>query len=107
MEEMEMILFELISTVGTAKSCFMEALSEAKEGNFEKAKELIKDGDKVFVEGHHKHLSLIQQEASGKGVTFSLLLLHAEDQLMSAENVKILCEEVIELYRKIDGKVGI
>lgn len=56
------------------------------------------DGVKVFVEAHHAHASLIQKEAAGEKSEFSLLLMHAEDQLMTTETLKIVAEEFIELY---------
>ena len=52
----------------------------------------------MFVEGHHAHASLIQQEAAGEKSEFSLLLMHAEDQLMTTETLKIVAEEFIEIY---------
>jgi PTS system cellobiose-specific IIA component len=45
-------------------------------------------------------MKLIQNEASGKKNEMSLLLVHAEDQLMSAEGFKILALEFIEIYKK-------
>jgi len=99
MENMELISFQIISTVGTAKSMYVEAIQAAKKGNFEEADRLIEEGAKIFVEGHHAHGSLIQQEASGEKVEFSLLFMHAEDQLMTTETFKIVAEELIELYR--------
>ena len=36
MEGLELIAFEIISSVGTARSCYIEAISEAKKGNYEK-----------------------------------------------------------------------
>ena len=33
-----------------------------------------------------------------------MLLMHAEDQLMSAESFRILAEEFIELYKRMDEK---
>ncbi|MCI5774827.1 MAG: PTS lactose/cellobiose transporter subunit IIA, partial [Erysipelotrichaceae bacterium] len=59
------------------------------------------EGEKVFVEGHHAHAQLIQQEAAGDHVNFHLLLMHAEDQLMSAEGFKTVAVEFIDLYEKI------
>ena len=35
MEGLELIAFEIISSVGTARSCYIEAISEAKKGNYE------------------------------------------------------------------------
>jgi PTS system cellobiose-specific IIA component len=99
MESMELISFQIISAVGTAKSMYIEAIREAKNGNFDQADQLIKEGAKTFLEGHKAHASLIQKEASGEKVEFSLLLMHAEDQLMNAETTKLMAEEIIELYR--------
>ena len=101
MESMELISFQIISAVGTARSMYIEAIQEAKKGNFDEAEKLIEDGAKTFLGGHKAHASLIQKEASGENVEFSLLLMHAEDQLMSAETMKIIAQEIIELYRKL------
>ena len=40
-------------------------------------------------------------ETNGKGVTPNLILLHAEDQMMSAETCTILAEELIVSYERI------
>ena len=103
MEGLELTCFQIISTVGTARSMYIEAIQEAKAGNIEKARELVEEGEKVFVEGHKAHAGLIQQEASGEKVDVQLLLLHAEDQLMSAEAFKIIANEFIDLYEKINS----
>lgn len=102
MEGLELIAFEIISSVGTARSCYIEAISEAKKGNYEKA--VIAEGEKVFIEGHDKHNELLQKEASGEGNVVNLLILHAEDQLMSAEGFKIIAQEFIDVYRRINVK---
>lgn len=101
MEGLELISFQIISAVGTARSMYVEAIGLAKEGKFEEARQMIDEGEKVFVEGHHAHAQLIQQEAAGDHVNFHLLLMHAEDQLMSAEAFKTIASEFVDLYEKI------
>lgn len=98
---MELVCFEIITAVGNARSLYIEAIQEAKNGNFEKAAELIKEGEASFNQGHHAHAGLIQKEASEEAVPFSLLLMHAEDQLMSAEGFRILAEEFIDVYKNM------
>ena len=39
----------------------------------------------------------------GKSTTTSLLVLHAEDQLMSAEGFKLIALEFIDVYHRIDA----
>ena len=98
MEGMELIAFEIISNVGTAKSLVVEALRDARQGKFDEAEEKLEEASKYFVNGHHAHASLIQKEAAGDKVDFSLIIMHAEDQMMSAETIKLLVEEMIEMY---------
>jgi cellobiose PTS system EIIA component len=101
MENIELVCFQIISAVGSAKSMYIEAVREAKKGDFEKAVSLIDEGQKVYKEGHHFHAKLIQQEASGEKTDINLLLVHAEDQMMSAETIKIMAEEFIEVHKKL------
>lgn len=101
MEGLELISFEIISAVGTARSLYIEAIQAAKKGDFTKADELINEGNEAFTQGHHAHAKLIQEEAGGTPTTMTLLLTHAEDQLMSAEAFKILCSEFIDIYKAI------
>jgi PTS system cellobiose-specific IIA component len=96
----ELIAFQIISNVGMAKSKFIEALEYAKKSNYEAANECIKEGNTFLVEGHNVHRELIQKEASGEKTEFSILLMHAEDQFMSTETIKLLVGEMIEMRRE-------
>ena len=104
MEGLELTAFQIISAVGTARSSYIEAISEAKEGHYEQAEKLIEEGDKDFVEGHDAHAKLLEREANGETNIVSLLILHAEDQLMSAEAFKTIALEFIDVYKRLDGK---
>ena len=100
MENLEMISFQIISCVGTAKSSYIEAARKAQEYEFDKAEELIKEGDAIYIKGHEAHASLIQQEARGESVAVNMLLMHAGDQLMAAENFKAFAQQQIVIFKK-------
>ena len=104
MEGIELISFQIISAVGSARSNYIEAISEARNGNYDRAEELIKEGEELFVQGHTAHAQLITEEANGNKTEVQLLLVHAEDQLMSAEAFGILAKEFVELYKKVNSK---
>lgn len=99
MKGLELECFQIISAVGTARSFYIEAIQEAKKRNFKKAEKCIKDGEKSFTQGHLSHAKLIQQEASDTPIEINLLLVHAEDQLMSAEAFHIIANEFIDTYK--------
>lgn len=100
MEGLELICFQIISSVGMARGSYIEAIDLAQENAFDKAIAKIEEGDMYFREGHAAHAQLIQKEASGEKVDVNLLLVHAQDQLMSAETCKIIAEKFIALNKK-------
>ena len=44
MEGLELTAFQIIAAVGTARSSYIEAIQKAKEGDFEEAERLVKEG---------------------------------------------------------------
>ena len=64
--------------------------------------ELMRAGDESFLGGHDAHTSLIQREAAGDPVNMTLMITHAEDQLMAAESFKIVAAELIDVYRRME-----
>ena len=71
--------------------------------DFEKAKELIIKADEELGYAHSSQTSLIQGEAANDKIEFSLLLVHAQDHLMTTMTFKDLAVELIEVYEKIDS----
>jgi PTS system cellobiose-specific IIA component len=104
MDGMELIAFNIISNVGMAKSLAVEALRAAREGKYDEADEKIAEASEYLVNGHHAHTSLIQKEAAGEKIEFSLIIMHAEDQMMAAETTKLLIEEMIGMFKQLKDK---
>ena len=102
MEGTELVAFNIIASVGTARSCYIGAIDAAAEGNYEEAEKMIAEGKEAFNGGHDAHAQLLTAMANGETVEMTLLLTHAEDQLMSAESFGILAEKFLALYKKLD-----
>ncbi len=101
--DMEEVCFQIIANVGMAKSMYIDAIAKAKEGEIDAAREMVKQGSDAYVEGHNVHLQLLANDAGGKSVPFSMLLMHAEDQLLAAESFRIIAEDFIDVYEKLKG----
>ena len=99
MEGMELLCFQMITFVGSARSNFIEAIEFARQLAFEEANKRIDEGKAAFIEGHKIHGKILAECASNTDSSIPLLLVHAEDQLMSAETFQILASEFIDLYR--------
>ena len=101
-EEYETNCCTIISTAGIARSLYIESIDEAKKNNVIKARELIEKGDEKYNLSHECHFKIIQSESKGELDRIGLLLIHAEDILMSAEELKIMSNEFLELYCKLN-----
>ncbi len=79
----------LIIHGGNAKSNAMEAIQEAKNGDFTLADEKIKLAEESLVEAHHSQTGLLTKEAQGEHISLNLLTVHSQDHLMSPSPLPI------------------
>ena len=100
---MEEVILNIIMHSGEARSNSMEAISLAKIGDFDKAKELLIKADEELGYAQSSQTTLIQGEAVNEKIEFSLILLHAEDHLMTTMTFKDLAVEIIEIHEKINS----
>lgn len=98
---MEEIIMGLIVCSGEARSYAMEAMQLAKEGNFDEAKDLLTKSAEALGSAHGVQTQLIQNEAAGNKAEVSLLLVHAQDHLMTSMVVKDLAAEIVYLNEKL------
>ena len=98
---MEEIIMNLIVHSGEVRSYSMEAIQCAKNGNVTKAKELIQIAEKELSQAHNVQTSLIQNEANGEKTEISLLMVHAQDHLMTSMTLKSLAVELIDIHQEL------
>lgn len=105
-EEIQMLSFNIILHAGNARSDAMEAIGLAKEYKFAEAREKIVEADKEFTQAHHGQTKLLQDEANGKKSEITIILIHAQDHLMTAMTVKELANEMIDMYERMEKLEG-
>lgn len=107
--EFENEIFELISHTGEARANIFNSLEEAKNKDNNKSNELMKLADEQMVIAHNMQTKLIQKDISNGGIQVSLLMVHAQDQLMTAMSEQYLVKKMIEMYEvinELEGKIN-
>ena len=94
----EQVSFQLILHSGNARSKLLEALKQYREGLEEQAFGLMEED---LRHAHDIHFQLVQKEAGGETTSFSLLLMHAEDHLMSTITIKELVGELLPIFQSL------
>ena len=100
-EKVQEMAFEIIMNSGEARSLAMEAISEAKAGNFEAAHNMVNSAREEIGKAHKFQTTLIQAEASGEESPIGVLLIHSQDHLMTAMTVIDMAAEFVDLYETI------
>ena len=67
-----------------------------------KAEKLVEAANACIVEAHHAQTSLLQKEAAGEDLAFSVTLMHGQDHLMTTLLLKDMMSHMIELYKRGD-----
>ena len=98
--EMEQIIMELVVNGGMARSLVIEAIRNARQGNFEEADKLMKESAETLSKAHEVQTELITKEAGGEHMEVQLLMVHAQDHVMNAMTVYDLAVEIIELLKE-------
>lgn len=100
----ELEIFEIISHGGDARGYAYEALKLARENKITKAEELLAKAQEELDLAHNTQTKLIQAELNGENLKMSLLMVHAQDQLMTAISEKNLIEQMVEMLKIIHSK---
>ena len=61
----------------------------------------MEESKQASLKAHHIQTDLICQEADGNKVEIGLLMVHAQDHLMTSILARELITEIISLYEKI------
>lgn len=99
-EEMTLLGFEIVAFAGEARSKLLEALKAAQTGEFDRATKLVLEAESSIAEAHKAQTSLLQKEATGADLAFSVTMMHGQDHLMTTLLLKDLMQHFIELYKK-------
>ncbi|WP_462413377.1 PTS lactose/cellobiose transporter subunit IIA [Neobacillus sp. Marseille-QA0830] len=100
-EELYNLSFQLILHGGNARSLAMEAIFSAKEKDFTTAFEKLAEAETELGSAHRFQTQLIQAEASGDTLEIPIILVHAQDHLMTAMTLTDLAKELVELRQEL------
>ncbi|HCJ6374265.1 MULTISPECIES: PTS N,N'-diacetylchitobiose transporter subunit IIA [unclassified Citrobacter] len=100
-EELEEVVMGLIINSGQARSLAYGALKLAKQGDFESAKSMMEQSRMALNEAHLVQTKLIEGDQGEGKMKVSLVLVHAQDHLMTSMLARELVTELIELHEKL------
>lgn len=99
--DLEEVVMGLIINSGQARSLAYTALKQAKQGDFTAAKHAMEQSRIALSDAHRVQTQLIESDEGEGKMKVSLVLVHAQDHLMTSMLARELIAELIELHEKV------
>ena len=100
MFDLEETVMGIIINAGQSRSLCYEALRQAKQGQFAETDDLLRQATESANAAHAVQTRLIEADQGEGKIPVTLVLVHAQDHLMTSMLAKELVTELIELYRR-------
>ena len=101
MFDLEETVMGLIINAGMSRSLCFEALRQARAGQFAEADDLLRQAAEAANAAHAVQTRLIEADEGEGKIPVTLILVHAQDHLMTSMLARELVAELIELHEKI------
>ena len=88
--------FEMILHAGNSESASLLGMEAARQYDFEEAEKNCRTAKEELLAAHQIQTELIQAEAGGEKCEMGILMVHAQDHLMTAITTKELGMELIK-----------
>ena len=98
---------EIIMNSGDARNFAAQAFDKICEGDYEAAKALLKDAEKVQTAAHVVQTEMIQGDIRGgdEKMEYSVLFVHAQDTLMTIQVEINMTKNFLKYAQAIDAKL--
>lgn len=100
-ENIQVVSFDIILHSGSARSLVHEAFAAMREGNFEESSKKLEEANDELLLAHKSQTQLLQDYASGQKIEVEIILVHAQDHLMTTMTLREMAIEMENLYKKI------
>lgn len=104
-EKIQEIAFEIILLSGNARTFVHEAFQAMREKSFEEAETNLAKANTSVTEAHKVQTGLLIEYANGKKIDMEIIMVHAQDHLMTTMTLHEIALEMLAMYVSQDGRV--
>lgn len=97
----QLVAFNIILFSGNARSLIHEAMECMRNDQFEQAKEKLEEADQELVQAHQAQTDLLQAFSRGTIIEIQIIMVHAQDHLMTTMTLLEVAKEMKHLYKKL------
>lgn len=99
--DQEMVVMEIICNAGEARSLSYEALKLARQHDFDQAQEKLALSKECLNKAHLMQTQLIEADEGEGKVPMTLVMVHAQDHLMTTILANEMATEIVALHKQL------
>lgn len=100
-EKIQTVAFEIILNSGDARTLVHEGFKNMRNGEYQKAKLQLEEANAPLVKAHQAQAKLLQEYASGEKIEMGIIMVHAQDHLMTTMTLREVALEMLAMYQKL------
>ena len=100
-EEIQVIAFEIILHSGNSRTYIHESFDAMRHKNFKLANQKLKQSNDELLLAHKSQTKLLQTYAAGTKIDMEIILVHAQDHLMTTMALREMAVEMENLYKEV------
>lgn len=101
-EKIQAVAFEIILASGDGRTLTHEAFQMMRKGDLEGAEKKLEEANEAIVKAHNAQTKLLHDYAGGEKIEMEIIMVHAQDHLMTGMTLREMALEMLELYKKLE-----
>ncbi|RPA58215.1 PTS cellobiose transporter subunit IIA [Aerococcus agrisoli] len=101
--EIQTIAFTIILHAGNGRTLVHEAFPLMRAGKYEEAEAKLQEANDALVEAHNAQTDLLHRYANGEDINMEIIMVHAQDHLMTSTTLREMAMEMLEMYKVVKG----
>lgn len=99
-EEAQIVAFDIILHSGLARTTIHEAFKLMRENKNSEAELKLKEANEELLQAHKSQTELLQEFARGTKIEMEIIMVHAQDHLMTTMTLHEIASEMKHLYSR-------
>lgn len=99
-DDIQLVAFNIILHSGNAKTKIHMAFKSMREADFTTTTQLLEEANQEILEAHKSQTELLQSYANGTKIDMEIIMVHAQDHLMTTMTMREIAIEMSYLYQK-------
>lgn len=99
-EKLDVVAFEIIGHSGNSRVLVHQAFQAMREQNFEQANQFLEEAQQEITLAHKAQTDLLHNYANGDEIKIEIIMVHAQDHLMTTMTLREVAIEMLHLYQK-------